>query len=212
MFPTERANVGFFSCDSIRAELTVRMTSTAHALKHEQLTNERDFISRLLNESEQKGHQGISALVTVAHSSARLAAKARRELIAATTDHERVRGENVDRIVTLRGLPGTLGWGHLRAHLKEKHNIECNRVDKGPGWTLAILTLNMSRDIALKALKGANIEGNEIKATPGEPTVEEMEEQKTLQASAVATMDTSNFHKKHSRDHKVEKGNKKQRR
>ena len=186
------------------------MSSTAHTLKHEQLSNEVDFIRRLLSEAEQKG--SLLSFITVAQASARLASKSRRELTSATTDHERVRSDNMDKIITLRGLPPSLGWGHLRAMLKERHHVEVNRVDKGSGWTLAILTLNMSRDVALKALAGAKIEGNEIRADAGEPSASEMEEQKSLQAVAATTMDTSNFHKKQPRDQKPDhKGNKKQR-
>jgi hypothetical protein len=182
------------------------MTSTAHVLKHEQLCNEVEFLRRLSNESES-----LLNCITVAQASCRLALKARRELVSANTDHEKVRGDNQEKMVTIRGLPGTLGWGHLRAHLKDKHGIEVNRVDKGPGWTLAILTLNMARDVALRALLGAKIEGKEIQATAGEPSAEEMEEQKSLQAVAVTLMDTTSFHKKHPRDQKPDKGNKKRR-
>lgn len=137
--------------------------------------------------------------------------------MASSTDHAQVREVNVDRMLTLRGLPPSIGWGEIKRWLKEKH-IECNRVDKGPGWGIAILTLAFnSRDVALKALSGATIEGSVVSITAGEPSAEELAEQKELQEAFQASEDTSSYLKsagaqKRVKDNKKEeKGQKRQR-
>ena len=180
--------------------------NTTEALKHDQLQNELAFLRRLFVDAEEKGE--LLSFITVAQSSAKLAAKARRELMAASMDHEKIRGDNAERMITLRGLPPSIGWGAIKGWLKERHNIEVNRVDKGPGWTLAILTLTSNnRTMALKSLAGAKIEGGEVKAEAGEPSADELGEQKKKQAEYQASTDTSSFHKQ-DKSH----ANKKQRR